>query len=476
MSPNNNQQDVTTLPPPVSLPLASGPHTSGNGESADHDFRQPNPLRGPRAALLMLGLLSLVITLVAVGFFLVQRSRGRLGYNSQMSAWIAGVHAAVMILGAVALSRSVQSRMCLTGAKLLASFLIFGSAVIYLELGAGLRHLREPPRNTPYESAPDIGWRMRGNFDGYFGGAPLQTNPDGHRSPTIAETKPEGTTRVVCLGDSLTFGFGVEERFAFPQLLQRLLNERLAQRRWEVINTGVSGYCTFQQTAELRRCLKYRPDLVVLLFCLNDVTEKYIALRSFGGTGLGYQGVADGAASWIFQQLVAVRRYSSLVTALTPTRVDAERREAYAVENLWKTPDAAHVHAAWTQAEKELDELVELCRAEGLGLLIAVAPYQGQYALGAEADVPQRRLAEFARARGVAFVDLKPGLARLSRAAGHAPERLYLDQSHFNTSGNLAIAEILLEQFKGVQHDAAAAAADWDKVLSRILPPDGREP
>lgn len=474
MPASESAQHVTDRP--TSLPQPSDDPMTESDESADRDHRQPHPLRGPRAALLLLGFLSLVITLVAIGFFLVQRSRGRLGYNSQMSAWIAGLHAAVMILSAMAFARPVRSRLWLAGARLLASVLIFASAFVYLELGAGLRHLREPPRHTPYESDPEIGWRMLGNFDGYFGGAPLQTNADGHRSPTIAETKPEGTARVVCLGDSLTFGFGVEERFAFPQLLQRLLNERLAQRRWEVINTGVSGYCTFQQTAELRRCLKYRPDLVVLLFCLNDVTEKYIALRSFGGTGLGYQGVADGAASWIFQQLVAIRRYSSLVTALTPTRVDAERREAYAVENLWKTPDASHVQAAWTQAEQELDELVELCRAEALGLLIAVAPYQGQYALGSEADLPQQRLAEYARARGVAFLDLKPGLARLSRAAGHAPERLYLDQSHFNTSGNLAIAELLWEQFTGTAPEAAAGPADWNKVLSRILPADGQKP
>jgi lysophospholipase L1-like esterase len=73
------------------------------------------------------------------------------------------------------------------------------------------------------------------------------------------------------LGDSITFGNDLpyEDTFSF-QLQQRLFAEG---RELEVLNFGVGGYDTLQEVASLEiRGLKYHPDLVVVAYCLNDVS------------------------------------------------------------------------------------------------------------------------------------------------------------------------------------------------------------
>ena len=76
---------------------------------------------------------------------------------------------------------------------------------------------------------------------------------------------------MIVLGDSITFGNDLpyEDTFSF-QLQQRLSAEG---RELEVLNFGVGGYDTLQEVASLEiRGLKYHPDLVVVAYCLNDIS------------------------------------------------------------------------------------------------------------------------------------------------------------------------------------------------------------
>jgi lysophospholipase L1-like esterase len=71
--------------------------------------------------------------------------------------------------------------------------------------------------------------------------------------------------RLLVLGDSFAWGFGVEHRERFSEIIERRHPD------WEVINAGVSGYGTDQELLYLRgRGLRYHPDVVLLLFHVND--------------------------------------------------------------------------------------------------------------------------------------------------------------------------------------------------------------
>jgi len=83
-------------------------------------------------------------------------------------------------------------------------------------------------------------------------------NSHGLRGPEIAYDKPAGTSRIVLLGDSHAFGFGVPESYHFASLLEGYLPGV------QVVNLGVNGYGIAQELLYLtREGFKYHPDLVI---------------------------------------------------------------------------------------------------------------------------------------------------------------------------------------------------------------------
>jgi lysophospholipase L1-like esterase len=83
--------------------------------------------------------------------------------------------------------------------------------------------------------------------------------------------KPPGTTRIVCVGDSMTFGWGVEREDTYPRLLAKALAARYPERSIEVLNLGVPGLTVTQITELTRRdILRFEPDIAIVAFGMND--------------------------------------------------------------------------------------------------------------------------------------------------------------------------------------------------------------
>lgn len=98
----------------------------------------------------------------------------------------------------------------------------------------------------------------------------VRTEAHGFRTPPFAEGKRPGMFRIVCLGDSSTFGMNVDGANNYPRLLAERL-EAAYPGRFEVINLGVAGYTGRQGLELLRRVgLAYDPDLVTFGFGTND--------------------------------------------------------------------------------------------------------------------------------------------------------------------------------------------------------------
>jgi len=73
---------------------------------------------------------------------------------------------------------------------------------------------------------------------------------------------------VVCLGDSLTEGYGLAPEQAYPSLLERTLRGRGEAVR--VVNAGISGSTSASAVSRLRWQLRSRPDVVVIALGGND--------------------------------------------------------------------------------------------------------------------------------------------------------------------------------------------------------------
>jgi lysophospholipase L1-like esterase len=116
-----------------------------------------------------------------------------------------------------------------------------------------------------------LGWAHQPGQQGVFETRQFRTevriNQAGLRDREHAYARPADTERILVLGDSFAWGYGVEENERFSQLLESALNV-------EVINAGVSGYSTDQELLWLENeGVKYDFDLVILAFTGNDVGD-----------------------------------------------------------------------------------------------------------------------------------------------------------------------------------------------------------
>ena len=80
--------------------------------------------------------------------------------------------------------------------------------------------------------------------------------------------------RVACIGDSITYGAGIEGRdsLAYPQQLQQELG-----KKYEVVNFGVSGATMLKKgnkpywkTEKYKEALGFNPDIIILMLGTND--------------------------------------------------------------------------------------------------------------------------------------------------------------------------------------------------------------
>jgi lysophospholipase L1-like esterase len=303
---------------------------------------------------------------------------------------------------------------------------------------------------TIFEPDEEFGWRHRPLAEDTYWGAPVRINALGFRGQERALAKPDGVRRVLVLGDSVAFGLAIEDD---GETLPGRLEVELAgllETPFECWNAGVAGWSTWQERTLLQReGGRLDPDLVVLVFVLNDVTEPLLLTR-FGGHTTGFQlayARPPGMPGWLAEsglylalRELAVRR--ALAGSSPLALAHAQRLTPY---HLIVEPDSERVQAAWRAALSELQGVHEWCRARERPLLLALVPLAIQLE-NPQADAPQRILARFAAQRGLAHVDLLPPFLRASRERGLGMADLYLDALHPSALGcELAARTLALE-------------------------------
>jgi lysophospholipase L1-like esterase len=116
---------------------------------------------------------------------------------------------------------------------------------------------------------PMYGWAhvpgTKGIFDSFGIHSSVTINERGLRGPVIPHERT-GRARVLMVGDSYVWGYGVNDDETAAAVLGRMIPGL------EVINMGVSGYSTDQELLMYREeGYKYHADDVVLVFSTNDV-------------------------------------------------------------------------------------------------------------------------------------------------------------------------------------------------------------
>ncbi len=246
--------------------------------------------------------------------------------------------------------------------------LVVSGLSLLLSLGAlelGIR-LIDPLGISYYEQAGDyvrdkladdqLIFRHKPSWETRYGPVRVSYNEQGLRDRAILP-KNKDEYRVLALGDSVTFGWGVDQDRTFAARLEPLLQERL-HRPVRVINSGVGGYNTVQEVTYFKRDgVALQPDLVLLTYVQNDIEINKGPFDPWAQSALWGKTVPDTMLTlvgklWLYRLVHHVFNYA------LPKSQD-EIANASAQEG-----------AGWRQSMSALHELVVLCGERHVPLII----------------------------------------------------------------------------------------------------------
>ncbi len=115
-----------------------------------------------------------------------------------------------------------------------------------------------------------LGWRLRPGFDDRM----RRHNDLGLNNDMVTPTPVSGAYRILCLGDSCTYGIGVPVDQAYPRVLEHALRLELQLPGVEVVNAGVPGYSSYQGLIAFEQHYReLQPDVVLIAYGWNDLAH-----------------------------------------------------------------------------------------------------------------------------------------------------------------------------------------------------------
>lgn len=123
----------------------------------------------------------------------------------------------------------------------------------------------------------EVGYLHKASSKAHLMGVDVEINSKGLRNKEFNEQPEPSTYRIVFLGDSLTFGWGVKEEETFARRLEAKLS---SQKPVEIINAGHGNYNSTQEANFfLKYAEKWNPNHVVLFYFINDAEEMQMSTK-----------------------------------------------------------------------------------------------------------------------------------------------------------------------------------------------------
>lgn len=259
-------------------------------------------------------------------------------------------------------------------------------------------------------------------------------NRQGMRGQPFRRDKPPGVLRIACLGDSYTFGYGVNDEETWPAALQRLLDDAGLAGPVQILNFAVPAYETEQEVALLKkRVLDFEPDLVLLAWCINDP-----AIR---GGSVGFE---IGRPPWFLYVLhpssegllTRIRAHSRAVD-LVADRLHRRLNPPYFATRLAGL--YADTSEGWQRCQAALASARAFLEDHDVPFVLVLYPYLVRIDGQLGTQEPYRKVREFCRLESITCLDLEPAFAGqdVSVLRAHAHDTHPNGQAH-----EIAAAEI----------------------------------
>ncbi len=320
----------------------------------------------------------------------------------------------------------------------------------------------DPRRVHPrwfYASHPAIGFTMNPEFRGRFRLPEFDTRVaisslgirDREHGP-----RAEGTRRIVVLGDSYTFGWGVEAGERYVDRLEDRLNGTEAGR-WDVVKAGINAYGTREQAAWLRgHGWDLEPDLVLVQFCMgNDFSDNeaagYHVADGYLVANRDVPAPADTARTTLLGSVKRWARERSHLYVLVRDRTRALRAvDENGAGRPSELPDFNRsVDDGLPATVRFLREIAEDARRRAVPVLVVIVPmrhqlYESRAADPAILEHPNRAIVAACEEAGLATFDLLPGFRdRVARGSA----RLYFRvDRHWTRDGHRLAGDLLHDE------------------------------
>lgn len=305
-----------------------------------------------------------------------------------------------------------------------------------IQLGTGGNRLSDEVVHSLFEADPVTMWRMRAGLaaaEEHFAFRGLLSNPQRVRSTVIIPAqKAPNEIRILFLGDSVTFGWGVRLEETFADRTEKMLDERFPELTFTSINAGVPGFALLQGYRLLEaEGWNYRPDLVVVDFGSNDLV--FWGAGDKGDFELFKAWESQQPPDWLAWSSLARLASNALWSRRAPDKVTGPRRPRLTPEEFTEL----------------LKRMREESRVHGAALLIMVSAYRVELdGTRNYRDHYQRVAIELGNSlrlgatREPALVD---SIALFKDAlAGGDPSQVLMDHVHPNAAGHEVLAQALV--------------------------------
>ena len=335
----------------------------------------------------------------------------------------------------------------------LAARLVAGSASEgrFRQISEIVSFLSEEESALILESDSETFWKLRPNvvisnprsilFQGRV------SNSLGYRNEDFPLDRPKSTTRIVCFGDSSTFGIGTPQKDTWPAQLESALNSDAdflrtqllpasPDSRVEVVNASAPGYTSYQILRRMRRELPLLDPDVVFITCANndfwrwdDRTDAQQAERLAGSpvrNALMHSRAFQLASEWY-----------SRSGSVASTR-DAEWARKASL-NYFDPDEAWTPRVPLEDFESNLQQIAFLCEEQKVPLVLVIWPDQLQAAGKWSVRVNYHAaMFKVASQRGLLVADVATAFQRRPWSV-----RCYIpnDIVHVNAEGNRIAAE-----------------------------------
>ena len=280
----------------------------------------------------------------------------------------------------------------------------------------------------------------------------LITNSLGFKDSSRREIALEtDRRRIVFIGDSFTEGVGM----AYGDSFVGLVDAALADRPVEVLNAGVVSYCPLLYRLKVQYLLEevgLRFDQLYVFIDISDIQDE-IVYQGFEPQAFPLHRHVDAFLKRHSYTYGFVRNNYALLYEIRSLFGEVEevmQPDRYAFgRSRWTYDD--DVFAEWGArglelAQRNMDQLVALCRDYGVEVVIAVYPWPDQLVREeAAASIQARSWREFAAAHQVGFIDYFPVFATAGAPADVRDRYFIAGDSHWNAAGHRLIAGAVVE-------------------------------